>query len=87
MEQFLTTIKSGSYQEGDSSFLADFLDRLEENVTPSVRVEQLTVLDRAAPDLVKTEKCILFHLAGYIVTQDVYDVIHNCSEQKLVPPS
>ncbi len=40
--QFLTTIKSGSYQEDDSSFLADFLDRVEENVTPSVRVEQLT---------------------------------------------
>ncbi|KAM3598762.1 uncharacterized protein V6R79_022247 [Siganus canaliculatus] len=65
--QFLTTINSGSYQEDDSSFLADFLDRVEEKVTPSVRVEELTMVDRAAPDLTKTEKCILFHLAGYIV--------------------
>lgn len=39
--QFLTTIRSGNYQEDDSSFLADFLT--------------------------KTEKCILLHLAGYIV--------------------
>ncbi|KAM3620603.1 uncharacterized protein V6R79_025852 [Siganus canaliculatus] len=65
--QFLTTINSGSYQEDDSSFLADFLDRVEEKVTPSVRVEELTMVDRAAPDLTKTEKCILFYLAGYIV--------------------
>ncbi|CAM4567879.1 unnamed protein product [Leuciscus chuanchicus] len=65
--QFLTTIRSGSYQEDDSSFLADFLDTVKQNVTPSVRVEQLMVENRTAPDLTKTEKCILFHLAGYIV--------------------
>ncbi len=65
--QFLTTIRSGNYQEDDSSFLADFLDTVEKNVTPSVRVEQLMVENRTAPDLTKTEKCILLHLAGYIV--------------------
>ncbi|CAM4568731.1 unnamed protein product [Leuciscus chuanchicus] len=41
--QFLTTIRSGSYQKDDSSFLADFLDTVEQNATPSVRVEQLMV--------------------------------------------
>lgn len=65
--QFLTTIRSGSYQEDDNTFLADFLDTVEQNTTPSVRVEKLIAVNRAAPDLTKTEKCILFHLAGYIV--------------------
>lgn len=65
--QFLTTIRSGSYQEDDNTFLADFLDTVEQNVTPSVRVEQLMTVNRTAPDLTKTEKCILFHLAGYII--------------------
>ena len=66
--QFLTTISSGSYQEDHSSFLADFLDTGEPKITPSVRVEQLMAVNRAAaPDLTTTEKCILFHLAGYIV--------------------
>lgn len=65
--QFLTTIRSGSYQEDNSSFLADFLDAVKQNVTPSVRVEQLMVENRTAPDFTKTEKCILFHLAGYNV--------------------
>ena len=78
--QFLTTIKSGSYQEDNSSFLADFLDRVEQNVTPSVRVEQLTVVDRAAPNLTKMEKCILFHLAGYIVHKIIKfaSICENC---------
>lgn len=38
--QFFTTTKSGSYLEDNSDFLANFLDREEANVTPSIRVEQ-----------------------------------------------
>lgn len=65
--QFLATIKSGSYQEDDNSFLVDFLDTVEPNISPGLRVEDLMEENRAAPDLTKTEKCVLFHLVGYIV--------------------
>lgn len=68
--QFLTTIRSESYLENDSCFLADFLDTVEQNVSPSVRVEELIAVNRKAPDLTKIEKCILFYLAGYIVHKD-----------------
>ncbi len=78
---FLTIIRSGSCQEDDSSFLADFLDRVEQNITPSVRVEQLMAVNRAAPDLTKAENCILFHLAGYIIHKVLRfaSICENCT--------
>ena len=79
MGQILTRIKSGN-QVDNNSFLTDFLDRVEQNVTPSIRVEQLIVVDRAAPDLTKTETCILIHLAGYIVHKVIKfaSICENC---------
>lgn len=52
--QFLATIRSGSYQEDDSSFLHS--GHSGANPSASVRVE-----------LTKAEKCILFHLTGCII--------------------
>ena len=67
--QFLTTVKSGSYQDDDNNFLVDFLDTVEptEMTRVRVRVEEL-LEDRAASDseFTKTEKNVLFFLAGYI---------------------
>ena len=58
-----------SYQEDDSSFLADLLDTLEQNISASVRVEQLMAGKRAAPDLTNAGRCIIGHLAGYVVNK------------------
>ena len=63
--QFLTTVKSGSYQEDDNSFLVDFLETIEPVKMTTVRVEDL-LEDRAPSEFTETEKNILFHLAGYI---------------------
>ncbi|CAJ1048722.1 uncharacterized protein LOC117540270 [Xyrichtys novacula] len=66
--QFLTTIPTGNYFDDGSDHLADFLDSKRSSCSPPpvVRLEQL---DDAAspPDFTKTESCVLYHLAGYIV--------------------
>ncbi|CAM4652594.1 unnamed protein product [Leuciscus chuanchicus] len=65
--QFLSTTHTGSYLDDASDNLADFLDTQNSSCSASevVRVEQL--LDPSPPDLTKTESCVLYHLAGYIV--------------------
>lgn len=45
--QLFTTIRSGSYEEDDSSLLANILDTAEKNTTPSMRLEQLMVVSQA----------------------------------------
>ncbi|CAL8265825.1 unnamed protein product [Merluccius merluccius] len=50
----------------DNNFLVDFLDTVEPNNFAGVRGEEV-MENRAAPELTKTEKCVLFHIAGYIV--------------------
>ncbi|XP_073671126.1 transposable element P transposase [Paramisgurnus dabryanus] len=64
--QFLTTVKTGSYQEDDSILLADFLDPNAGDSSPGMRLEEL-MEHGDAPELTKTETCALYHLTGYIV--------------------
>lgn len=65
--QFLSTTHTGSYLDDESEHLADFLDPKNSSCSASevVRVEQL--VDQSPPVFTKTESCILYHLAGYIV--------------------
>ncbi|XDV22050.1 hypothetical protein PO909_027023 [Leuciscus waleckii] len=54
--------------EDGSDHLADFLDTQNSSCSPPevLRVEQLVDLT-TPPDITKTESCVLYHLAGYIV--------------------
>ena len=66
--QFLSPVHTGSYLEDGSDHLADFLDTQNSTCSPPevLRVEQLVDLT-SPPDITKTESCVLYHLAGYIV--------------------
>ncbi|KAM3619938.1 uncharacterized protein V6R79_016033 [Siganus canaliculatus] len=65
--QFLSTNHTGSYQDDAADHLADFLDTQTSicNASDIVRLEQLA--DPSPPNFTKTESCVLYHLAGYIV--------------------
>lgn len=78
--QFLTTVKSGSYQEDDGSLLADFLDIQEKCPSPGLSVEQL-IGNTSTPDLTTSETCILYHLTGYIVNKVIKhsNICNECS--------
>ncbi|KAJ4927633.1 hypothetical protein JOQ06_015440 [Pogonophryne albipinna] len=66
--QFLSPVHTGSYVDDGSDHLADFLDTQNSSCSPPdvLRVEQLVDLT-TPPDITKTESCVLYHLAGYIV--------------------
>ena len=77
--QFLSTTHTGSYLDDASDHLADFLDTQKSSCSASevVRVEQL--VDPSPPDMTKTESCVLYHLAGYIVKRVIgFSLCEEC---------
>ena len=77
--QFLSTTYTGSYLDDASDHLADFLDTQNSSCSASevVRVEQL--VDPSPPDMTKTESCVLYHLAGYIVKRVIgFSLCEEC---------
>ncbi|CAL8378489.1 unnamed protein product [Boreogadus saida] len=77
--QFLSTTHTGSYLDDASDHLADFLDTQNSSCSASevVRVEQL--VDPSPPDMTKTESCVLYHLAGYIVKRVIgFSLCEEC---------
>ncbi|CAL8348629.1 unnamed protein product [Boreogadus saida] len=59
--------------------LMDFLDTQNSSCSASevVRVEQL--VDPSPPDMTKTESCVLYHLAGYIVKRVIsFSLCEEC---------
>ncbi|CAL8237576.1 unnamed protein product [Boreogadus saida] len=77
--QFLSTTHTGSYLDDASDHLADFLDTQNSSCSASevVRVEKL--VDPSPPDMTKTESCVLYHLAGYIVKRVIgFSLCEEC---------
>ena len=65
--QFLSTVHTGSYLDDSCDHLADFLETKTITSSPEgLRVEQLVDLT-SPPTFTKTDSCVLYHLAGYIV--------------------
>jgi len=62
-----STVHTGSYLDDNCDHLADFLETKTNTRSPEgLRVEQLVDLT-SPPTFTKTDSCVLYHLAGYIV--------------------